>query len=184
MQVTFTFRNTDVGEWIKDYTTKKLAKLDRYIDKPIDVHVILSVEKFRNVAEINVTAKGVNLNGKEEAKEMPQAVDNVIDKIERQVKKHKDKIRKHKDNSSIQELINEEMINAEENVFEENAIDETSRLVETRKIVLKPMSIEDALLEIESTQSQFVVYRDISSENVSIVYRRDDGNYAMIEANS
>jgi len=184
MQVTFTFRNTEVGEWIKDYTTKKLAKLDRYIDKPVDVHVILSVEKFRNVAEINVTAKGMNLNGKEEAKEMSQAIDNVIDKIERQIKKHKDKTRKHKDNSSIQEIINEELISAEESLPEENISDESSRLVETRKIVLKPMSIEDALLEIESKQSQFVIYRDFSSEKVSIVYRRDDGNYAMIEANS
>jgi len=93
MQVSVTFRNTGSESWFKDYVTERLSKIQKYIDKPVEAHVVLSVEKFRNVAEVNIMAKGINLVGKEEAKDMQLAIDNVIDKIERQIKKHKEKSR-------------------------------------------------------------------------------------------
>ena len=77
MQVSVTFRNTGSESWFKDYATERLSKLQKYIDKPVEAHVVLSVEKFRNVAEINIMAKGINLVGKEEAKDMQLAIDNV-----------------------------------------------------------------------------------------------------------
>ncbi|MBN1829118.1 MAG: ribosome-associated translation inhibitor RaiA [Deltaproteobacteria bacterium] len=179
MQVTFTFRNVEAGDWLKDYVNKKLAKLERYIDKPMEIQVILAVEKFRNVAEIKLLAKGVNLTGKDEAKELTLAVDKVIDKIERQVKKHKEKVRSHKDAITREESV-EPLASGDADSIEGGQ----PRLVEIRKVVLNPMSVDDAVMEIEESKSRFVIYRDISSENVSVIYRRDDGNYGMIEASN
>jgi putative sigma-54 modulation protein len=100
MKISVTFRNTEGENWQKDYLAEKLDKLNKYIDNPVDARVILSVEKFRNTAEINLLANGLNINSKEEEKEMVLAIDNAIEKIERQLKKHKEKIRGFKNNSA------------------------------------------------------------------------------------
>ncbi|MBN2254390.1 MAG: ribosome-associated translation inhibitor RaiA [Deltaproteobacteria bacterium] len=180
MQISLTFRNTEAEDWLKDHVHKRLQKLNRYIDNPVEAHVILSVEKFRNVAEINLLSKGMTINGKEEEKDMIAAVDNVIDKIERQLKKHKDKIRNHKENSSFNEIA--AMQNERAAVLEED--EDQPKVVEVRRVVLQPMSVDDAILEIEDSKNRFVMYRDLSSERVNVIYRRDDGNYVLIEANS
>jgi putative sigma-54 modulation protein len=179
MQVAVTFRNTGSESWFKDYVTERLSRIQKYIDKPVEAHVVLSVEKFRNVAEINIMAKGINLVGKEEAKDMQLAIDNVIDKIERQIKKHKEKSREHKSNANRAEEMGG--LRAGSAAFEEES---RLRVVETRKIVLKPMSLEEAIIEMEGSRNRFVIYRDANSENISVVYRRDDGNFALLEANS
>jgi len=179
MQVSVTFRNTGSESWFKDYATERLSKLQKYIDKPVEAHVVLSVEKFRNVAEINIMAKGINLVGKEEAKDMQLAIDNVIDKIERQIKKHKEKSRDHKASPNRTEEMGG--LRAAPVPFEEEP---RLRVVETRKIVLEPMSLEEAIIALEGSRNRFVIYRDSNSENISVVYRRDDGNFALLEANS
>jgi putative sigma-54 modulation protein len=181
MNIAFTFRNTDAEEWMKDYASKKLAKIQKYIDKPIDAQVILSVEKFRNVAEIKLLTKGMKLNGKEEAKEMALAIDKVVDKIERQTKKYKEKIRNHKDSSSKGDERDLGEISYEE---EHEHSKEHPRITETRKIVLKPMSVDDAMLEIEESKNDFLMYRDSLSERVNLMYKLDDGNYELIEVAS
>src|SRR5512137_1774213 len=100
MQVSVTFRNTEAEDWFKDYANERLAKLRKFIDKPLEAHVIMTVEKFRNIAEVNLLAKGISINGKEEAKDMQLAFDIVMDKIERQLVRHKEKVRNHKDSSN------------------------------------------------------------------------------------
>jgi len=180
MQISFTFRNMDTGEWLKEYVEKKLTRIERYIDKPVNASVVLAVEKFRNVAEINLSAKGINLQGREEAKEMTLAVDNVIDKVERQIKKYKQKVRNHKDTASKGEAVE----SGEPDAAGYEEFDEDSRVAKTQKIILEPMSLDDAVMEMDESKNRFIVYRDSSSENVSILYRRDDGKYLLIETNS
>ncbi len=147
------------------------------MDAPAEAHIILSMEKFRNFVEINLSANGWNVNAKEEAKDMHLAIDSCIEKIEKQLKKQKEKIREHKP-KSIRRGRRKQM---KERKTEESA---TNRIAETRKVILKPMSFDEAVMEIEGTKDHFIIYRDSSSENVSLVYRRDDGNYALIETNS
>ncbi len=177
MQTSFTFRNMEAAEWLKDYADKKLSKIERYMDKPVSATVTLSIEKFRNVAELKLSAKGINLQGREEAKEMTLAIDNVMDKVERQIKKYKQKTRNHKDVTSRSE-------NVDADADEYDEYDENSKVVETKKVILEPMSLEDAILEMDESRKMFVIYRDSSSEKVSIIYRRGDGKYVLIETNS
>jgi putative sigma-54 modulation protein len=180
MRISLTFRNTEGENWQKEYVDERLNKIKKYIDRPMDVHAILSVEKFRNVVEVNMIADGLNINAKEEAKDMRLAIDNAIDKIERQLKKHKEKIRGHKTNMTRAEgitAISGEMGESEE----EQEQEQETKLFETRKVVLKPMSLDDAVMEMDLSKQRFIIYRDSSSENVSLIYRRDDGNYALIE---
>lgn len=176
MQVSVTFRNTEAEDWFKDYANERLAKLRRFLDKPLEAHVIMTVEKFRNIAEVNLLAKGININGKEEAKDMQLAFDIVMDKIERQLVRHKEKTRNH--NNSSKEAMNLSGLS----VPREEAEQSGPAVVETRRVILQPMSVDDAIMEIESTRSRFVLYRDSLTEKVMVLYRREDGNYALIEA--
>jgi putative sigma-54 modulation protein len=176
MKISVTFRNGEGENWQKLYAEERIQKLKKYLDMPAETHIILSTEKFRNFAEINLSANGWNVNAKEEAKDMHLAVDGCIDKIEKQLKKQKEKTREHKPKS---------IRHSEVKVVEGEEDESTSnKIVETRKIVLKPMSHDEAVMEMEGNKARFIIYRDSSSENVSLVYRLDDGNYALIETNS
>jgi len=177
MKISVTFRNTEGEEWYKQYVDERMQKLKKYLDLPVEAHVVLSVEKFRNVAEINLLDDGLSVNAKEEAKEMSQAIDNAIEKVERQLKKHKEKIRIHKGNTNREGVISG-------SDFEEADEAAESKIVETRKAILKPMSPEDAILEMDTTKHHFLLYRDASTESVCVIYRRDDGLYGLIETNS
>ncbi len=178
MKISVTFRNSEGEEWQKEYAEERLNKLKRYIDDPVDAHVILSVEKFRNTAEINLMANGLNINSKEEEKDMHLAIDNAIEKIERQLKKRKEKIRGFKNSNARSGEAEGEFAGED---AEEAA---ESKVVEIRKVVLKPMSIDDAVLEMETSKNRFVIYRDSSTEDVNVIYRRDDGKFALLEISS
>jgi putative sigma-54 modulation protein len=179
MKISVTLRNTEEGEtWHKAYVDDRLQKLKKYVDQPVEAYVVLSVEKFRNVAEINLVFNGLNVNTKDEAKDMHLAIDNAVDKIERQLKKHKEKIRAHKAAAARAGELTELESSAEE--MEEV---KESNIGETRKIVLEPMSVDDAVLRMETTKNRFIVYRDSSTELVSVIYRRDDGKFGLIETN-
>ena len=176
MKISVTFRNADEAEdWQRGYAEEKLKKLKKYIDDPVDARVILSVEKFRNTAEINLSSNGLSVNGKEEEKEMHMAIDNAIEKIERQLKKHKERIRDLKTNAARG---GDAGFDAQSEEGEENP---DLKVVETRQIVLEPMSIDDAVLKMETTKNHFLVYRDSLTENVNVIYRRDDGKFVLLE---
>ena len=177
MKITMTLRGGGDESWQKEYTEEKMKKLDKYIDTPAEVQVVLQVSKFRNTADINLTANGISINSQEEAKDMRLAIDNAIDKLERQIKKRKQKIRGHKAGDKLEQLVEEE------GEIEESEELSASRVIETRKLLLTPLSLEDAILQIEETNSLFIVYRDTHTENVHVIYRREDGSLAVIETN-
>jgi putative sigma-54 modulation protein len=179
MKISVTFRNKEGEDWQREYIDERLKKLKKYIDTPVEAHVVLSVEKFRNVAEVNLISNGLNINAKEEAKDVHLAIDNAVEKIERQLKKKKEKIRSQKTNA-----VRSATMGDVENISEDIDDAVETRVVETRKIVLNPMSLDEAIMEIESLKKTFTIYRDSSTEKVCVVYRRDDGKYVLIETNS
>ena len=99
MKISVTFRNGEGENWQKVYAEEKIQKLNKYLDTPAEAHIIVSMEKFRNFAEINLSSNGWNINAKEEAKDMHLALDSCIEKIEKQLKKQREKIREHKPKS-------------------------------------------------------------------------------------
>lgn len=95
MQVSVTFKNIDSSEHLKTFVQEKMAKFDKFFDGPAEANVIFSVEKFRNIVEISLSGDRLVVNGKEEKEDMYSAIDLVLDKIEKQVKKNKQKIKDH-----------------------------------------------------------------------------------------
>ena len=177
MQIAVTFRHMDVSEPVKSYVEEKLARVKKYIEEPIDAQVALSVEKkIRHHAEVTIVAKGITIKGSEETSDMYAAIDLVVDKIERQLKRYKEKIKAHKPAAERGREVQKTVISAES--IEEGAAQPT--IIRTRNFPVKPMSVEEAVMQMDLLHKDFLVFTDATSEEINVVYRRKDGNFGLI----
>jgi putative sigma-54 modulation protein len=174
MQTSVTFKQFDPSDNLKSYVQEKLDRFDRFLDNPAEASVVLSVEKFRHIAEINIFGDRLNLIGKEETNDMYSAIDMALDKLEKQIKKSKEKIREHRGASRARAM--ERM--AEETTIYEN---ESGRQIRVRNIEYKPMDIEEATMQMDLVSDNFLVFTNAKTDKVNVLYRRKDGHFGLIE---
>jgi putative sigma-54 modulation protein len=155
----------------------KLDRFDKFLFNPAEASVVLSVEKFRHSAEINISGDRLNINGKEETGDMYSAIDMVLDKLEKQIKKNKQKIRNHRSGSKSRsrDIVAEDTTHMEE---------ESSGEVMIRNIEYKPMDIEEAIMQMDILTYNFLVFTNARTEKVNVLYRRKNGNYGLIQPSS
>jgi len=182
MQVTVTFRNIDATDALREYANAKLTRTaSKYFRRPLEGHVVLAVSKRRHSAEITVMGDRMTLNAREETGDLYSAIDLAIDKIERQAKKRKTKRTVHKSGASAPRATAAE---SEKPSQPESPAGETSgppSVVRTERVPAKPMSVEEAVMQLEVSTNEFLVFRNSVNETVNVLYRRKDGNYGLIE---
>jgi putative sigma-54 modulation protein len=177
MKVEYTGRQIDVTPAIQKFTEDHLKKIRKILGEMIEVHVILTVEKYRHIAEINLKSRSFKFNGIEETHDMYTSINAVLEKIERQAIKHKGKKIAKKRKPSAAPLIAGARSRGEP--LPSNS--DGPRVIRSRSFAAKPMTVEEAVLEVTTSQSEFLVFRNSESERVSVVYRRKDGNFGLIE---
>ena len=177
MQTSVTFKNLDSSDTLRSYVQEKLDRFDRLLDNPAEANVVLSVEKFRHMAEINIIGDRLTINGKEETIDMYSAIDMVLDKLEKQIKKSKEKIRERRSGAKAR---NKSMLAEEINLPEE----ELERQIKIKHIEYKPMHVEEAALQMDLLDDNFLVFTNARSDQVNVLYRRKDGHYGLIQPNS
>jgi putative sigma-54 modulation protein len=174
MRTSVTFKNIDPSDNLKAYAEDKLDRFDRFLDSPAEANVVLSVEKFRHIAEINIIGRKLNIVGKEETNDMYSAIDMVLDKIGKQLKKNKEKIRDRRGGAKIGEF-------AAENInFEEVG----RQQVMVKNIEYKPMDVDEAILQMDLVTDNFLVFSNAKTDQINVLYRRKDGNLGLIQPNS
>jgi len=173
MQTSVTFKNIDPSDHIKSYVSEKLNRFDKYLYNPAEASVVLSVEKFRHIAEINIIGDRLNINGKEETEDMYSAIDMTLDKLEAQIKKNKEKVR---DRRSGKGKAKSTMMHETLAMDEEN-----ERRVIVKNIDYKPMDTDEAVMQMELANGNFLVFTNARSGMVNVIYRRKDGNYGLIQ---
>jgi putative sigma-54 modulation protein len=173
MKTSVTFKNLDPSETLKSYVTDKLKRFDRLLDNPAEANVVLSVEKFRHIAEINVAGDRLTVNGKEETIDMYSAIDMVLDKLEKQIKKSKQKIRQRRPGSKTKNPVMQPEFKLSE--------EEIERQVKIKNIEYKPMDVEEAVLQMDLLSDNFLVFTNARSDRVNVLYRRKDGHYGLIQ---
>jgi len=177
MQIAVTFRHMEASDPIRAYVEEKLARVKKYIEEPIDAQAVLSVaKKIRHSAEVTIVAKGITIKGSEETNDMYAAIDNVVAKIERQLKRYKEKIKEHKPLTGRERQIQKSVVAAES--FEEAGSEPV--IIQSRSFPIKPMSVEEAVMQMDLLHKEFLVFTDAASEEINVVYRRRDGNYGLI----
>ncbi len=179
MNVHITGRQMDVTVPIKSYAESKLKKLSRFIDGITAIHVILSVEKYRQIAEVNVHSRGnTHLTAVEESNDLYVSIAQAVDKIESQAKKHQAKRIGKRRRAGRKEASGTFRVLARD---EDSVAEAGARIVESRRFVIKPLSVEEAVVEIEEEGAEFLVFRNASSDRINVIYKRPDGNYGLID---
>lgn len=173
MILNFTGKNVEVTEALKDVTNKKLKRLDKYFQKDVVGNVVYSVERNWKIIEITINLPGTILRVEESSDDMYTSIDKAVDVLERQIRKYKTRLQKR--NQTGETIRFENVIPLKENE------DEKPRIVKTKRFGMKPMSVEEAVLQMELLRHNFFVFMNADSEEVSVVYKRKDGNYGLIE---
>jgi len=185
LQVSITGRNVEVTDPLKSHVEKKLTHIKKYFDGILDAHVVLNVEKHRHFAEITIHANGITMHGEESTGDMYTSVDKVIDKIERQLRRYKSKLVSHRRRTREGVPAEPEApLQWRVDVLEAESVESAAaspRIVKTQRFAVKPMSVDEAVMQMDLLHQDFLVYRDSRTNRVSVLYRRNDGDYGLIE---
>jgi putative sigma-54 modulation protein len=193
MQLSTTFRHMDGSQAVREYTSERLEKIKKYFHKgPISAHAVFSVERgFHHVADLSITLpNGIAINAKETTEDMYSSIDLAAARIERQVRKWKEKIRDHKPHGGPAGTVRELVIPAEE--IEPRPVSEppaaTSvippgeyKIIKDERVTARSMTVEDAVMQMNLLGDEHLIFTDAATGSTSVLYRRRDGNYGLIE---
>ncbi|EOS54105.1 MULTISPECIES: ribosome hibernation-promoting factor, HPF/YfiA family [Paenibacillus] len=171
----------EVTEALRDYVDKKLSRLDKYFDAPptSDGTVTLSVVRGLHAVEVTIPLTGVVLRAEDRSDDMYASIDAVVDKLERQIRKHKTKINRKLRQKGVKNSLFVEGTTAGSVALDEG--EEELEVVRTKRFTLKPMDVEEAILQMNMVGHNFFVFSNIDTKEVNVVYKRNDGKYGLIE---
>ena len=167
MSVNVKGRNIDVTPALREYVEKKIAKVTKQFKTVGDISAVLKVEKGNHIVEITVPASGILLRAQENTKDMYTSIDLVVEKIERQVHKYKTRLMKRQ----YSNFVDPTPVPAGDEEFE---------IVKNKKFVLRPMSVEEAIMQMNLLNHDFFVFFDPDLDSTNVVYRRKDGKYGLL----
>lgn len=174
MNMNYVGKNMEVTDALREVTEKKLSKLDKYFQKDIEGNVTFSTQKNRKIIEVTINLPGTIIRAEESSDDMYASIDKAVDILERQIRKYKTKLQKRYQNGETIRFENVMPLPVERD-------EDRPRLVKRKKFGLKPMSYEEAILQMELLRHNFFVFMDADTEDVSVVYKRKDGDYGLIE---
>ena len=174
MRVSVIAKNTTATPALKDMVEKKLSKVDRYFNPEVEAKATLSVQKNKQKVEITIPFNGIVLRAEEATDDMYKSIDLVVAKLERRIRKQKTKLSR-RNNESLRFKTFDEV------AVEDELIEENGKVVKTKKFGIKPMSVEEAILQMELVGHNFFVFQDFDGNKVNVVYKRKDGDYGLLE---
>lgn len=182
MQISLTGRQVEITDPLRTHIEKKLGKLDSYADYIIDVRVVLSVERYLKFAEITISARNnMRFHSREATDDMYASIDKAVEKIERQIRRHTTKRRRAKRRKEPENA--SQVVDSEEGDFEAEEAFETHgpyRVFLDDKIAPKPMSVKEAIMQLEVSEDQFLAFINEETDEVNIVFRKSGGDYGLL----
>jgi putative sigma-54 modulation protein len=170
MKVQVRGRNVEVTNALKEYVEKRLGKLVKYLDLIEEAQVTLTVEKDSHRVEVTIPINGIILRGEETTGDMYASIDLVVEKLEKQIERYKGRLYRRLGRQNTE-------VKAGDNKKEEDG----PRIVRTKRFAMKPMSVDEAVMQMNLLGHSFFVFSNADTEKVNVVYRRKDGNYGLIE---
>lgn len=182
MDVRITGKNIEITDAIRDYILKRMSRLDKYLTSIVDAQVTVYVEKIYHVVVVTIRKRQLTVHGEERSEDLYASIDKVVDKLENQLRRHKERIKDHnsKRSNRVMEL---EDFNLQLDVLDGLDLESSSkspRVIHTERFALKPMSIDEAVLQMDLLDHDFLVFSNDDSRAVNVIYRRKDGNYGLI----
>jgi putative sigma-54 modulation protein len=175
MNISINGRNFDITDAIRDYAENKIRKFDKLLSKDpgtvVEANVTLVVEKYRHKAEILIQSNGVHMQAESITGEMYSSIDEVIEKLDRQIVKHKEKLSSKRKSNSKEVVIEPVSPSSTEHV----------RSIKKEKFEMKPMSPEEAAMQMDLLGRDFYVFVNTKSSDINVIYQRNDGDLGLIE---
>ena len=170
MAISVRGKNIEVTPALKEYVVKRIGKVTKYFDSLGEITAVLTVEKGRHIVEVTVPVNGILLRGEEATTDMYTSIDLVIEKLEKQIEKYRTRLaRRMREGVFRTELV-------------PTSVDEEEiRIVKSKRFPIKPMDVEEAIMQMNLINHDFYVFTNSESEDVNVVYRRRDGHYGLIE---
>ncbi len=193
MQLNITFRHLDPIDSLKNYTREKVDRAHKYLDKAGEAHVVLSMERHLHHADITITSGAFVLRGREKSEDMYASIDLAMDKIERQLRRYKERLKHHHGRDRVhhrQDLvanhlkIRHDVVELLDPEKQPNPADATPRVIRSNEFLAKPMLVEEAIMQMDLMNNDFLVFTNAQSNEMNVVYRRKDGHYGLIEASA
>ena len=180
MKFTFTEKKVNLPKKIHDYAEKKVGKLDRYFRTEAEANLVFSVEKDRNKVELTIRSGGTILRVSESTSDMFASIDAAVTSMERQLRKHKARLEKRLRQDAFERTVPVEEISS----FVPDAEEDSFEVVRTKKFPIKPMTVEEAILQMDLLGHAFFAFKNEADGAFAVVYRRNGGGYGLIEDES
>ena len=171
MKITYTERKVNLRDNFKDRVEKKLKKFDKIFSDDAEAFVVVTVDKNSQTVEITIRDKSMVYRAEKTMPEMNDAVDKCVDVLGRQLRKNKSKLEKRLRKGSLEELVAP---------VDEPVAEEDYSVVRTKEIPVKPISVDEAILQMNMVGHKFFVFTNAETNEVNVVYLRDDGNYGLL----
>jgi putative sigma-54 modulation protein len=189
MQFSLTFRKMDATDAIKQYVEEKVKKIKKFFPDPINAHVVLSLERYKHRADINITLhNGLVLKGQESSDDMYSSIDLAMSKIEKQVRRYKDKIRSHKPATGLEIPFRHDVIEedgpaevAAAALSDADAALAGPRVIRSDSFTARSMTVDEAVMQLNLMNNAFLVFTNSDSRAINVLYRRVDGHYGLID---
>jgi len=165
-------RGLVLTEALKDYAKSKIGKVERYFEPSTEVHITLCVQKDRQIVEITIKHKGIVFRVEEENSDMYAAIDRASDILERQIRKNRTRLAKKMYGNPLK---------FEKIIVEEETEEEEYELIKSKKFNVKPMDVEEAILELNMVGHPFFVFVNEKTDRINVVYKRKTGGYGLLE---
>jgi len=170
MNIIVTGRHLEITPALKTYAEKKIRRFDRYLSSIAEAIVTITVEKYRHKVEVLMKANGVLIQAEGTTNDVYSSIDEVTEKLERQVKKYKEKLVSHRKTEGKPGVMPAEAV-----------LPETGRIIKNKRFELRPMSPDEAAMQMELLDKDFYVFTNDNSGDINVIYRRKDGNFGLIE---
>jgi putative sigma-54 modulation protein len=171
MNIVVTARHLELTPALKSYAEDKVAKFDKFLGNITEAKVILTLEKNVHKAEVLLNANGMMILAESRTGEIYSAIDEVVEKLEKKVAKFKGKLTSHRKGESKQAAV----------AASEAPVDEGGRIIKHKRFDIKPMTPEEASLQMELMEKNFFIFTNAISGGINVIYKRQDGNYGLIE---
>lgn len=174
MKISITGRKVNLRDNFKELATKKLSRFDRIFDEDAQANVVVTLERNRQTVEITIKSRGRIYRAEATDFEMNDALDQVISALGRQIRKNKTRLEKEIHSTALDQYVQDYLHSSEEESGE-------YKIVRKKHFFVKPLSVEEAILQMNLLGHQFFMFRDEESGEINVVYKRKDGNYGLLE---
>jgi len=190
MQVAVTFRHMPPSEALRGYAAEKLTHVvEKYFRADdLEAHVVLSVERYWHIADFTIGFKAMTVKVEERSEDMYSSIDLAMDKIERQLRRYKERLKHHHGQDRVhhrQDLVNNlkvrhDVVEMPEGIPEAN--ESPTRVIKSNDLLVKRLNVDEAIMQMDLMNNDFLVFTNVATAEMNVVYRRKDGHYGLIEA--